>query len=93
MQARDGSTRALLINKSRNRLTVGVGLPEHSPAISQALRAPGATATSGLTLGGQTLGSDGLWHGGTSAIPVPRSRSGLYVTRVPGYSAVLLAAR
>ncbi len=93
VQARDGSTRALLINKSRNRLTVGVGLPERSPAISQALRAPGATATSGLTLGGQTLGSDGQWHGGTSAIPVPRSRSGLYVTRVPGHSAVLLAAR
>ncbi len=63
VQAQDGSTRALLINKSRNRLTVGVGLPTRSAAISEALRAPGATATSGLTLGGQTLGSDGLWHG------------------------------
>ncbi len=93
VQARDGSTRTLLINKARNRLTVGVGLPTRSAAISEALRAPGATATSGLTLGGQTLGSDGLWHGTASAIAVPRSSSGLYMTTVPGYSAVLLAAR
>ena len=93
VQAQDGSTRALLINKSRNRLTVGVGLPTRSAAISQALRAPAATATSGLTLGGQTLGSDGRWHGTASVVSVPRSSSGQYVTRVPGYSAVLLAAR
>ena len=93
VQARDGSTRTLLINKARNRLTVGVGLPTRSAAISEALRAPGATATSGLTLGGQTLGSDGLWHGTASAIAVPRSSSGLYMATVPGYSAVLLAAR
>ena len=93
VHAQDGSTRALLINKSRNRLTVGVGLPTRSAAISEALRAPGATATSGLTLGGQTLGSDGLWHGTPSAVSVPRTSSGSYVTTVPGYSAVLLAAR
>jgi hypothetical protein len=90
---RDGSVHVLLINKSWRRLTVGLRLPTRSTALSQALRAPSSIATSGLTLGGQTLGANGQWAGKLVAAPVPRAANGTYVMRVPGYSAELLAAR
>ena len=93
VRLRDGSAHALLINKSWRRVTVAVGLPTRSPGLSEALRAPGATATSRLTLGGQSLGADGYWHGTQSVVPVPRNRNGTYVMTIPGYSAELLAAR
>jgi hypothetical protein len=93
VQLGDGSVRVLLINKSWRRLTVGVHVPTHSTALVQALRAPGLTATSGLTLAGQALGSNGVWAGKTMATPVPSGFDGTYVMRVPGYSAELLAAR
>ncbi len=93
VQLGDGSVRVLLINKSWRRLTVGLRLPTRSTALSQALRAPGLTATSGLTLAGQTLGANGRWAGNLAVVPVLRGGDGTYVMRVPGYSAELLAAR
>ncbi len=93
VELRDRSVHVLLINKSWRRLTVGLRLPTRSTALSQVLRAPSLIATSGLTLGGQTLGANGLWAGTLLSTPVPRAANGTYVMRVPGYSAELLAAR
>lgn len=93
VRLQDGSLHVLLINKARRTLHVALTLPTHSVALAEALRAPGPTAMSGLTLGGQTVDSNGEMSGSVVATPVTPAANGTYVVTVPGYSAQLLAAR
>jgi hypothetical protein len=55
----------------------------------QRLLAPSAAATSGLTLNGQTLGSQGNWAGHPSAETVAQL-GGSYTVTIPGRSAAIV---
>jgi hypothetical protein len=87
-----GRTRVALINKDSRPHRVELQL---SPALGQAvlerLRAPAPSATSGVTLGGQTFGSETA-SGGLAAVQLqPISQLlGWYSIQVPAYSAALL---
>ena len=91
--APDGHTRVALINKSPVPQRVELQLP---PAAGSAevelLRAPGAWATGGVTLGGQSFGAQtttGALPGPGRLEPVPQL-FGWYTIRVPADSAALL---
>ncbi len=85
--------RILIINESAQRLGIRVARP---PGVSGAdgtlirLLAPSVGATHGVTLGGQTIGADGRWHGRRVAETV-HERGGSYPLAIAGYSAALLA--
>ena len=91
--APDGRTRVALINKGPRPEWVELQLPPAAgPAEVEWLRAPGAAATRGVTLGGQTFGAQTT----TGALIGPAQRQpvaqllGWYSIQVPGYSAALL---
>lgn len=90
--APDGRTRAALINQDSRPHRVELQLPPATaPAELEWLRAPSATATSGVTLGGQTFGLE--TNTGQLAAPalqpVPQLL-GAYSIELPAYSAALL---
>jgi hypothetical protein len=91
-RAPDGSTRVALINKDSRPHRVELQLP---PTPGQAelewLRAPTASATAGVTMGGQSFGSDTA----TGRLAAPRLEPvpqmlGWYSIEVPADSAALL---
>jgi hypothetical protein len=91
----DGHTRVVLINKdTANGYAVQVGVPgagTGSQASLESLSAPSASATSGVTLGGQTFGNATT----TGTLPPPQTQpvtavAGAYTVAVPAASAVLL---
>jgi hypothetical protein len=91
--APDGHTRVALINKSPRPERVQLQLPPGAgPAELEWLKAPGASATAGVTLGGRSFGAQTA----TGALPgAPRLQPvaqllGSYSIRVPAYSAALL---
>jgi hypothetical protein len=87
-----GILRVLVIDKSRHPVTVGLTLPTRGAATVRRLLAPSVRATHGVTLAGQRLGGDGLWHGRpviAAIAPGPRG----YAVTMSRYSAVLLTAR
>jgi hypothetical protein len=90
--APDGHTRVALINKDSRPHRVELQLPPTTaPAELEWLRAPSATATSGVTLGGQTFGLE--TPTGALPAPVPQPVSpvlGAYSIELPAYSAALL---
>lgn len=90
--APDGRTRVVLINKDSRPHRVELQLPPTSgPTELEWLRAPAATATSGVTLGGQTFGPETTT--GRLAAPAPQPVSqllGEYSIELPAYSAALL---
>jgi len=81
----------LLINKGDHSRRVNLLVPRGSgPAMIERLLAPGAAATSGITLAGQHIGADDRWHGRPrieAALPTGRG----YVVSVPPISAALLS--
>jgi hypothetical protein len=91
-RAPDGQVRAVLINEDSRAHQVQLQLPAGAGRASlEWLRAPGATATSGVTLGGQTFGTETT----TGALPAPALQSipqllGSYSVDLPPASAVLL---
>jgi hypothetical protein len=92
-QTPDGKTRVVLINKS---LTTGqdvqVTVPGASTASVEWLQAPSASSTSGVSLGGQTFGSEtttGAFAGAMKTGQLP-SFLGAYTIEVPPASAVML---
>jgi len=91
--APDGHTRVALINKSPTAQRVELQLPPAAgPTEIEWLRAPGAGARSGVTLGGQSFGArttTGVLPGPGGVQPVPQLL-GWYTIRVAGYSAALL---
>ncbi len=93
-QAPDGTTRVVLINKDpANTYTVQVQLPgAQSEASLETLQAPSVTATTGVTLGGQTFGPEtttGTLPGPESTTPVDPVQ-GTYSVELPPASAALL---
>jgi hypothetical protein len=90
--ARDGRTRVVLINQDSQPHRVELQLPPTSaPAELEWLRAPGSTATDGVTLGGRTFGLE--TSTGQLAAPALQPVSqllGSYSIELPAYSAALL---
>ena len=90
--APDGHTRVALINQDSSPHRVELQLPPTSaPAELEWLRAPTATATAGVTLGGQTFGLET----GTGQLAAPTLEPvsqllGWYSIEMPAYSAALL---
>jgi hypothetical protein len=92
-RAPDGHVRVVLINRQSGQQTVHVQIPSrHGPATVERLQAPSVGATSGVTLGGQSFGSEtatGLPAGSLRRAPVAPV-SGSYTVTLPGYSAAML---
>ncbi len=86
----DGSRRLLYINKSDRDTYVRVRAGRGVPAQLERLSAPSITANRTVTLAGQRLESDGLWHGTLDTRTVNASR-GFYRVFVPAFSAALLS--
>jgi hypothetical protein len=88
----DGRTRVALINQDSRPHRVELQLPSAGgQAELEWLRAPGVAATGGVTLGGQTFGSETR----TGRLPAPELRPapqlfGWYSIQLPPYSAALL---
>ncbi len=90
----DGTTRVVLINDDTARThTVAVRIPgAHEAATLERLRGKGITATTGVTLGGQSFGrttTTGTLAGRT-AIATLEPVNGAYVLRLPQASAAML---
>jgi hypothetical protein len=91
--ATDGHTRVVLINKSTNSpAIVQLQVPDASGPVSiERLQAPSAGATSGVTLGGQSFGTDTR----TGELAPPKDEqaspiSGSYTISLPAASAALV---
>jgi len=92
-RAPDRHVRVVLINRTNKRATVGLRVAGQSgPASLERLQAPRLTAEAGVTLGGQSFGtqtSTGVLVGRPRSESVT-PRAGRYPVVVPGNSAVLL---
>ena len=93
-RAPNGVERIVLINFSRRagQTAVVQGGPNDAPATVDRLSAPGAGATTGVTLGGQRFTaptSTGLLTGTPQITPVPRGRRG-YTVAIPPASAAIV---
>lgn len=83
----------VLIDKSRRSARVSLRLPATADATVQRLLAPSARAITGVTLGGQSLASDGRWQGTATDQTVAPRRDGGYVVSVREQSAALISVR
>jgi hypothetical protein len=82
-------TAVIAINKGpQTVLTLIPALRNRDARVSRLLGHSPASLT-GETLAGQTIGTDGRWHGQRIITPVSAVR-GLYPVRLPAYSAVLI---
>ena len=82
--------RLLLINKGAAAASIllGSGYPGGTPTLTR-LTAPSVTSTTGVTLGGRSIGTDARWQGTavTSSVTVAGGRRQVLV---PGYSAAMI---
>jgi hypothetical protein len=91
-RARDRTVRIVLINEAPKARNVAVRAPASAaPAAYESLRAPGPSATAGVSLGGVSFG--GITR--TGVLPAPhrilvRPLRGRYVLRLPAMSAAML---
>lgn len=90
--APNGSTHVVVINKDSRPHRVELQMaPSAAPAKLEWLRAPGPTATAGVTLGGQSFGPETATGRLTAPAWQPASALlGWYSIELPGYSAALL---
>jgi Glycosyl hydrolase family 79 C-terminal beta domain len=93
-RARNGTVHVVLINEDAERShTVAVRIPAlHGTATLARLLASGLSATTGVTLGGQTYGSatvTGTLAGHSTVVAVRKTGAG-YVVTVPAASAAML---
>jgi hypothetical protein len=93
-RAPDGTVHVVLINEDTARSrTVAVRLPGvNGNATLERLEAPGVSARTGVTLGGQTYGTDtttGALAGSSTVASVAPTRRG-YVVKLPRASAAML---
>lgn len=81
----------LLINKSgqtmKSRIQMGNG---RSPATVSRLTAPSATAKSGETFAGQTIGPDARWRGRNRSFEIKPGGGGIYTLKLQPYSAAIV---
>jgi hypothetical protein len=88
----DGShLRVLVIDKSGRAANAKLALPAIGPVTVQRLLARAATATTGVTLAGQTLDAQGQWKGAVVQQTVTRV-GGAYAISVPRTSAAIVTA-
>jgi len=94
-RGRAGHTRVVLINESLDRRTVAVGAtaPGIPPATLERLRAPRLSSTSGVTLGGQSFGTETTTGrlAGRSHVAELKTTGAHYEFTLPAESAALLA--
>jgi hypothetical protein len=94
-KAADGTVRTVLINDGSAARTVRLkttGTQSGAQATLEQLRAPGATALSGVTLGGQSFGlrtTTGLLEGRQNT-PTLAPHGGFYTVTLPPWSAALV---
>jgi hypothetical protein len=93
-RAPDGTVHVVLINDyTAHSRTIDVRVAGATGAATlEYLRAPGVTATTGVTIGGQSFGTattTGLLSGHSSAVPVTAAH-GAYVVKMPPASAAML---
>jgi hypothetical protein len=82
--------RVLLINKGPVAANVALALGESADGSLKRLLAPSIAADSGVTFGGQTIGSDGRWHGRVHEQEI-RPTGSQDDVELPAYSAALLS--
>ena len=83
--------KVLVINKGARIADVTLHLDTGArPAFIRRLRAPTVRSQTGITFGGQWIGSDARWHGHFAAAAIP-SKGGAYLLPLPGYSAALVS--
>jgi hypothetical protein len=85
----DWGLRVLVINKTGHAAVVHLAIPgaTHPGQLSR-LIAPSPRSLDGVTLAGETIGSDARWHGTRKTFPVPVT-NGTFKISVPRYSAAL----
>jgi Glycosyl hydrolase family 79 C-terminal beta domain len=92
-RAPDGTVRIVLTNEGSSQHVLAIHVPGHDPrATLIRLTAPGASATSGVTLGGQSFGAEtgtGLLAGRAATTSVAPD-DGRYVVSLPATSAAML---
>ncbi len=91
-RGRQGRTRVVLINDSLDRRTVAVGSAGDGPASLERLRAPRLSSTSGVTLGGQSYGTETTTGrlAGRSSLAEVKPSEGRYEFTLPAESAALV---
>jgi hypothetical protein len=82
----------LVIDKGKRSVRVELRLPARGRATVMRLRAPSARATSGVTLGGRHLSSNGSWEGARVGQTLRRTAHG-YVLTMPRMSEALVGVR
>jgi hypothetical protein len=82
----------LLIDKSSRAAKTKLALPVTGKVTVQRLLAKAASATTGETLAGQTLGADGRWIGGLAQKRIA-AVAGTYTVTVPGIRRIAAVAR
>jgi hypothetical protein len=89
VRAGGGDLRVLLIDKGVHSVSVDLRVRARGQATIERLLAPSVRSRSGVTLAGQHIGRDGLWHGAPQTETVRPGSSG-YVFTVPRMSAALV---
>jgi hypothetical protein len=89
VRSRGGVLHVLLIDKSDHPTSVDLRLPATGHATVERLLAPSVRSSSGVTLDGQQLRSDGRWHGRAANQTITPHEDGYELT-LPGTSAALL---
>jgi hypothetical protein len=91
-RGRQGHTRVVLINESLDRRTVAVASAGDGPATLERLRAPRLSSTSGVTLGGQSYGTETTTGrlAGRSSLAEVKPSQGRYEFTLPAESAALV---
>ena len=84
-----GTLRLLVLDKGPHRVRIALSLPATAPAQVQRLTGPAPSATHGVRLAGQWLGSDGRWHGRFTTTRLVRTTSG-YRLSIPPYSGAIV---
>jgi hypothetical protein len=86
VSSKDG-LKLMLINKTPRRIDVRFNLPgAHRTATIVRLLGPSLRSITGVTLAGQSIGSDGRWHGQRVTYSATPTSSGVYRLPVPRYS-------
>lgn len=91
-RVRGGILHVLLIDKGDRSINVDLHLPATGSATVQRLLAPSASARSGETLDGQTIGPEGNWIGTRRTELIARSATGYHLI-VPRQSEALVGVR
>lgn len=85
-----GALHVLVIDKGPNAARIELHVPGRPGATVQRLLAPSVSASSGVTLAGQSLSDRATWTGGGSAEQI-EAHHGRYALTLPSFSAALVS--